>query len=267
MPLFFSLSGYLYYFSVKKYSLKTLVKKKSKRLLIPYFIICFLWMDPIKILLSVPSYNISLHLFKEQIIGLNNGHLWFLYTLFAIFILFKTLYSFKFLSRKGGTIIFFILSLLCNIYSYKFTIFSNVCSYTIYFYIGFLINKNSTYVNSYKTKIISVSIFFSVLSILLSLNDLIKYNILTLIIAIFILVILYSIDLEYIAKNSLMKIIGDNSFGIYLFHSPLIYITFTYWKNINPILVFVMNFLIFGSIALVISLVLKKSHMKFIIGE
>lgn len=41
MPLFFSLSGFLFYFSVKKYSFINILKKKVKRLLIPYFIICF----------------------------------------------------------------------------------------------------------------------------------------------------------------------------------------------------------------------------------
>ena len=64
-----------------------------------------------------------------------------------------------------------------------------------------------------------------------------------------------------------MNIIGRNSYGIYLFHSPMIYITFTFWKDINPFFVFMINFCLFGTIALIISLVLKKSNFKFIVGE
>lgn len=36
--------------------------------------------------------------------------------------------------------------------------------------------------------------------------------------------------------NKLLDKLGENSFGIYLFHSPLVYITFSYIPNINPII-------------------------------
>lgn len=118
MPLFFSLSGYLFYGSVNKYSLKTIIAKKNKRLIIPYIFICFLWMDPIKFILKVPHYEIDClgTIIKHQIIGLNNGHLWFLYTLFAIFILFKILNDVKIIKNRIIDVFIIPIILFCVIY-------------------------------------------------------------------------------------------------------------------------------------------------------
>jgi peptidoglycan/LPS O-acetylase OafA/YrhL len=67
-------------------------------------------------------------------------------------------------------------------------------------------------------------------------------------------------------ENTIMNIISEHSFGIYLIHSPLIYITFAYMLNANPIIVVTLNFVIFGTIAFAISHFIKKTPVKFIIG-
>lgn len=143
MPLFFSLSGYLFYFTIQKYSFTQILRKKTKRLLVPYFMIGFCWMDPIKILLKVPHHDNILNLIKEQIIGNMNGHLWFLYTLFALFLAFKLLYTFKIIGNK--TIKYDILIIaclfLCNIFNGIFGPFANIASYAIFFYLAFFINE------------------------------------------------------------------------------------------------------------------------------
>lgn len=266
MPLFFSLSGFLFYFSVKKYSFINILKKKVKRLLIPYFIICFFWMDPIKVFLDVPKYNFSLDFIKEQIMGYNNGHLWFLYTLFAIFIIFKIIYALKIVHGYKEFLIFIIL-FLCNVFGHKLSIFNNVCTYAIYFYVGYIINEYYAYFNKHIKAIrILVTLLIIIYSFFFVINF-INYNLLSRFLAITFIIILYSLNLKSIANNKIMNIIGRNSYGMYLFHSPMIYITFTFWKDINPFLVFVINFCLFGTIALIISLVLKKSNFKFIIGE
>ena len=87
MPLFFSLSGYCYCLSKNQTFSQRLIANKFMRILLPYFIVCLLYMDPIKIGLGVPGYELSWSLIKDQMFWFNNnGHLWYLPTLFLMFI-------------------------------------------------------------------------------------------------------------------------------------------------------------------------------------
>ena len=89
MQLYFFISGYLFYGSLqKKQSFLHFIRIKALRLIIPYLFFGFLWMIPIKYLLQIPSIqdqsltDLSINLLE----GINNGHLWFLNSLFIIFI-------------------------------------------------------------------------------------------------------------------------------------------------------------------------------------
>ena len=66
---------------------------------------------------------------------------------------------------------------------------------------------------------------------------------------------------------SIIEKIDKNSFGIYLIHSPLIYITYAYMSDMNPMSVVIMNFVIFGAIAFWITELLRKMHLGVVIGE
>ena len=57
------------------------------------------------------------------------------------------------------------------------------------------------------------------------------------------------------------------SFGIYLFHSPLIYITYSFFNNKNPLLVVFLNFIVFGVLALLLSMLIDKTKARIIIGN
>lgn len=57
-----------------------------------------------------------------------------------------------------------------------------------------------------------------------------------------------------------------NSFGLYLLHSPLIYITFTYLLNSSPIVVSLLNFFVFGGLAYLMTVLIRKTPMKLLIG-
>ena len=54
---------------------------------------------------------------------------------------------------------------------------------------------------------------------------------------------------------------------MYLFHSPLVYLTFKFLPNISPILMIIINFIVFGSISYIITYLIRKTKFKFIIGE
>lgn len=87
MPLFFSLSGFCYGLSKNQTFNKKMLQNKFMRILLPYFFICFLYMDPIKIGLGVPGYDFSLEMLLQQmVLFVNNGHLWYLPALFLMFV-------------------------------------------------------------------------------------------------------------------------------------------------------------------------------------
>ena len=69
------------------------------------------------------------------------------------------------------------------------------------------------------------------------------------------------------SRNRVIDTISNNSYGIYLFHSPLIYITAIYTPNINPWLMLFINFLAFGFVAYVITYLLDNSRLRFIVGK
>lgn len=69
------------------------------------------------------------------------------------------------------------------------------------------------------------------------------------------------------STNRFMKSLSDNSYGIYLFHSPLIYITYTYFTNSSPWLVLFLNFIVMGGLAWLLTIVVSKSRLKFIVGN
>lgn len=260
MPLFFSISGYLFYFTSAKYSLAKLVQKKIRRILIPYFFIAFLWMDPIKLLLHVPGHDNYFELVKEQIVGNMNGHLWYLYTLFALFVVFAFVRLFLvrvekgILNRNVLNIFILLFLMLCNVFSGVFGRFANVASYAIFFYVGFLMNEYSfLFVNNRKSKFLITSIIVMVIFTVLLLLGILPYRVARCFIACAFLVVIYNIDFGVVNNIPCLKLISSSSFGIYLFHSPLIYITCTYWRDCSPLFVLFMNFFVFGVVAFIIS--------------
>lgn len=68
-------------------------------------------------------------------------------------------------------------------------------------------------------------------------------------------------------NNIVTDFISRNSFGIYLFHSPLVYISFTFWSHCNPLFIVLINFFAFGTLALLLTLIIRRTRLSFVIGE
>lgn len=78
MPLFFSLSGYLFVFThSKKRGLVYLLKNKALRLLVPYLGIGLLFMLPIRLAIGFPSYQgkTAAELLHNFLVSSDVGHL------------------------------------------------------------------------------------------------------------------------------------------------------------------------------------------------
>ena len=108
MPMFFSLSGYLFRVQIEKYTFTKLLSKKAKRLLVPYIFISCFWLVPIRILVGfwqIQDTSIKSIIWNKIILQKDNGHLWFLPCIFMCFVATFLLYKMhKTIMRilKGG---------------------------------------------------------------------------------------------------------------------------------------------------------------------
>lgn len=66
---------------------------------------------------------------------------------------------------------------------------------------------------------------------------------------------------------SIVNRISKNSFGIYLFHSPLIYITFTFFSEKPVWFVVAVNFVVWGSVSYFMTEAMRKIRLGCFIGE
>lgn len=267
MQLFFFISGFLMYGTLQRnISFKQFFKDKVNRLIIPYFFVGLLWMIPVKSLINISDFSID-QLFSQIINlfdGISNGHLWFLYSLFTMFMFFyianravscvykhleeinTNLNIIKFCKWVGGgfTLIFlFGLIILRNFVPNYFSIVYTM-QFIIWFYLGLLARSTSTK-------------FFLCMIILLAM--LVAKVLPNVIYSLAIVMILYYLVPNN--ENKVMSFFDKYSYGIYLFHSPLIYLAFTYAPNISPLLMFAINFIVMGSVALLLSYIVKSRNI------
>ena len=262
MPIWFAMAGYLYYFSLKKNkNILSVFKDKFKKLLLPFLIIGLIYLIPIRYLVSYSNYvdhSIIYNIIHNLILGFDNGHLWYLPTLFIIFLIFNFYKD----NNKYIDIVIFILLIYLNIISNHFpTYLYYVSFYLIFFYLGILFNKYNL-ISNLKT-------YYSIIIILILIiyNLFINNSLILLLVQFISLILLFKIDFTKLGKLKIINCISNNSYGMYLFHSPLVYLTFKFLPNISPILMIIINFIVFGSISYIITYLIRKTKFKFIIGE
>lgn len=90
MPLFFSISGFCILYSLKKnHSFLKFVKGKINRIIVPFLFVRLAWLYPLRMLAHYAPYKTTAPLivvFKYIVCGFDNGHLWFLPTLFIMLV-------------------------------------------------------------------------------------------------------------------------------------------------------------------------------------
>ena len=264
-PILFDLRIFIFYEMGERKAGRFIVNK-VRRLIVPFFAIGMMWMIPIKLLLRYPHYEGRSYLGALFMLlnGSDVGHLWYLPTLFLIFIIAYFLISILGNSKTVWTIAL-IVTLVISAFekqmpSFGIIYLSNTYRYAWGFVFGAFI---------YKTELENIQKSITWISIGIALFSSTYYIYVgrtTSTIAP--ISILLSIYLVMTSKQyRIFDCISDNSFGIYLFHSPLIYITFTYLLNANPAIVSTVNFVVFGGVAFLITYIIKKTPLKIIIGE
>lgn len=278
MPLFFAISGYLFFFSHKKYQgIMSIIVKKFKRLIILFFCVGLLYLLPIRKLIRYSGYvdKSILYLIINNFLRVSDvGHLWYLPALFFVFIISELilliLEKVPYFCEKSE-ILFMLISGILYLEGYRIAFsyppLMSAYYYILWFSLGFFLNKWKYIFDSiYKTK--TILILLVLINIILlfycGLNENVKviFNL-----CVRGLTIINLFELISNNTNKFLDKIGQNSFGIYLFHSPLVYITFANIPNASPIIVVILNFVIFGSIAYGVTELLRSIHLKFIIGE
>lgn len=263
MPLFFSLSGYLFAGRKHKTNYIDFVIKKAQRLLVPFVVVGILFMIPLKKLLNYPGYQ-NVNFYSAVICllrGTETGHLWYLPTLFLIMCM--AYWIDKVTGKKvwrecvillGTVVIHLVSGKIPGIVPYQSLVLKYFCS----FWFGKVICDLKLDVLSGKIKyFIGIMICITV-PLFSRVEELDILSAMAIVLAIYILVPAG----RYVILSRLSK----DSFGIYLFHSPLIYITFTYMADVSPVLVVGTNIL-WGGVALVLTELLHRTIFKFFIGE
>ena len=261
MPLFFSISGYLFQLS-KKTKAMSFIKKKAKRLIVPYICISIIWLIPIRLLVKYPGYEnkkITEIFVNGILMGNDNGHLWYLPTLFLCFIIIYFLKN-KFNNKKIISYVIFLSSSLIYIFPisiFKISYLNFTLQYYCWFYLGYLIFSYEKKLQKVPLiKLLLLTLLFTILTIIFRYNILLINNFFKYISGICWVLLIYKL-VSKIKTNKIIEYVSCNSFGIYLFHSPLVYITFSKMANYNPKIIIFINFVIFGGLALLLTNVIS----------
>lgn len=227
MPLFIFISGYLLDYTskngIENINCLSFIKKKIKRLLIPYVVISSLAYVPKYLLGKFALRPLELNL-KSYIHGFiypwDNPIIffWFLPTLF--FIMLITIFLVKIL--KNNIKVILIISLILSLFSekfidIKFLNINGILNYLFFFILGIMYKRNENIID----KKIYTKLTFISINIILLVNCIINYTFSSKSLYIIIAVsgIIFSIFLEKIYSNKKYKFLNHlygKSYSIYL---------------------------------------------------
>ncbi|MED5099946.1 acyltransferase [Niallia circulans] len=289
MPLFFLLSGFLFYLRGQDYLLKRIVISKFKQLMIPYLsysILIYLFInflirfsERLAKILNENGYETSNSIYEivYNILTYNNHmdkHIWFVYALFIIFILatiIETISSNYGIKNHYILIVFLLISFFVSLDILPIIKIIELSLYNfVFFYAGKLfvnIYKKKFLLLKYSTSIITLFLIFNLITIFFhywTINHYIYKGIGEIIHQLLIYpTSILGIFSVYIICNKIQKIelvkklllLSDYSYDIYLIHQPFIVsgcIALTYILLNVPVVISVILALTFGIIVPII---------------
>lgn len=277
MPLFFALSGYLFVRTHrKKRGFLYLLKNKARRLLIPYFGIGFFFLLPIRIAIGFSSYQ---DLEVKQVLwkfcnSSDVGHLWFLPALFVVFLLSELILMIaeSIPGLKKRPEVFFVFSALClYLEGYRigfgYAPLLGAFNYLIWFSLGYLFHIWQPLLQRvYQVWWIKI-LLLGLCAILHGYCTVVDSARLAFSLAAKGLFVMNAFGMMPDKTCHVVQKVDCNSFGIYLFHSPLIYITYATIPDAPPVIVVLINLVVFGAVAYGLTEVVRKTRFRILIGE
>lgn len=260
-------------------NVRSFLWNKCKRILLPFLIIGLAWMLPIRLLLDYPGYrgqSISTVILKDFLWGSDNGHLWFLPTLFLMLAvslaLIKVCGTGIRLDIAMGTLS--LLSWAVFVFAHtlvqKNTYLAQFAFYYFFFALGFIYHRHEAVLRRENrrgttTPLIPTPITVIILAACVALSWNTHSTTITFVLSAISTLCIYLL----IPRRSCapLRLISKDSMGIYLFHSPMLYISFTYWPEINPLFMVLINFVGFGCVAILLTELMRRIHCGIVIGE
>ena len=286
MPLFVFIAGFLYYRAVNekgRYTkLSDLVKEKAYRLLIPYIVISLFYLVPIRYAVEYDGYinNSFLNVLIHKIILMRDaGNLWFLGMLFGVFVItwiIENKTKFNALTKAVLYVFFYFVWVLIP----QYLQIHNILHYLVFFYLGGLAYRYR-YKLDLKIPVIAVIFAISVICYIGYLYFDAQHGVIysvcenaaMLFASLNGILFLFALSLKLgktkITDKKIVNDIDKNSYGIYLFHEAVIYVVYYFLgkQSIPPVLFVAVNFILGLSAALVITLMLRRCNLGFVIGE
>lgn len=294
MPLFMLLSGACFSLSMRRdVKFKALLQNKAKRLLVPFLYTTLLVSIPLKYFSGY--YNASSNVLHDIIFGqlllMGNSHLWFVFSLFWIFIFYYVLHGLGFTDKKWFLPFLAGLSIVATYLGgkgYEFLGLTASMKFLLYFAIGF---KYLHRLDSAKWggQILLVNVLCYVGLFLLNkyigdinvvATKILKY-VLSVAMAIYGSLIMIQVSkwfgrLSAITSKRIYKSFSRNSYELYLLSDPFNYvlIMFLYQllgdyiilSNIGPLLSFCVRF--FGTIILAFAVIwIKNKIVQFLYAK
>lgn len=270
MPLFMAVSGSVYEIGYKKGKYRDFLpflKNKTYRLLVPYLFVGLFFLLPTLFIINNESWS---KLFSAFLLAKGNKHLWFLLSLFWIFI-------FQFLADKlripRGAM--FCLALL---FSYlksfgvglNFYCLQQALHYWPYFILGIMFESNIDLKQSFATMVISIVGIIGCMWGQSALNVFFLDAALHIVGPCFFIVLFYVIAtwlIKYFRENKYLTILLDYSFPIYLFHVPVIFLIHHLFRTVSAWALIPIMFILAIMIPIGIAIVLRRLNLQFLIGE
>lgn len=269
MPLFVFVSGMTFCFvSLKKddyHSFGSFSVNKIKRLMIPYFVFALFWVMPFMVGYGFRSF--FPYLTNGLLLSLDSRHLWYVWMLFNVFILFWTIrHIIKKFHMPVWVIIFVsgIIFLIRSRYSIcPYFQIDNALTYQFWFTIGYFAMHYKLLFRLCTPIIICIGL---VAVGYMQMGGVKQYVYALSGIYIFYFFVPF---LGNITSLRFFYLVNRNSFGIYLFHPIIIYLLFYYFSkfSIDPFLFTTITFVVSMAFSILFTELVRYKRWGVIIGE
>lgn len=277
MPLFMAVSGAVYYHvrvELGKYNcFRMYITNKAKRLLLPYcFFSLFIVFPTLYVLEAVEGNSIKFFL-VNYVLALNPRHLWFVLCLFWIFLVIRLLDTYIQKYKCMSLIICYGLSFVSN-YIPSLLLLGPVCRYLVYFYIGYLFMAHKEDVGKYiKVRYMGLAFLVNVFFVNQAADSVIGVFLLKEIAALAGMFAFYVLSVQVAATSfsntEYFISLSKNSYGIYLFHPCIIYLTLYVSKDyaVNSYLLAFITFVVSLLFSYYGTILFRKVGLKWALGE
>lgn len=279
MAFFIFLSGCVYGYCLEQGKYQNslaFIRGKAKKLLIPYVAFGAAYVAPVILLLRLTNQSYFEYVLEAILFSLNPRHLWYIFTLFWIFVLTIPMNRILRAGTPRYAVMLAVSGILyvCERWMPHHFQLDSTMTYQLYFFLG--VAFNGLYDRFDRTSAgLKLGVFACAFLVVLSIvfpGMIFLPRMIRRMTGCAMMVILMWAVLRFfpgIAENRVYRLIRKNSFGIYLFHPMIIYWLFSrlYALDVMPMVLV----LAVSAAALVLSIggteLLRKLRLQILIGE